>query len=128
MLCQFFSAAAQLGLSVANSHAVALVLSALARYGECGIRRLRDAIDVFADLMELHDIPKHTRSDNGPERVAKNLRRWLARVGKKTVYITPGSPCESGYRESFNGKLRDEPLNGELFYTLREMIFEILRL
>jgi transposase InsO family protein len=82
--------------------------------------RSRDAIDVFADLMEIHGIPEHIRSDNGPEMVAKRLRRWLARLGTKTIYITPGSPWENGYCESFNGKLRDELLNGELFYTLRE--------
>ena len=52
--------------------------------------------------------------------VAKRLRHWLARLGTKTVYITPGSPWDNGYCESFNGKLRDELLNGELFYTLRE--------
>jgi len=85
-------------------------------------RRIRgkDAIDVFADLMETHGIPEHIRSDNGPEMVAKKLRNWLGRLGTKTIYITPGSPWENGYCESFNGKLRDELLNGELFYTLRE--------
>lgn len=85
-------------------------------------RRIRgkDAIDVFADLMETHGIPEHIRSDNGPEMVAKKLRHWLQRLGTKTIYITPGSPWENGYCESFNGKLRDELLNGELFYTLRE--------
>ncbi len=82
--------------------------------------RARDAIDVFADLMETHGIPEHIRSDNGPEMVAKQLRQWLARLGTKAVYITPGSPWENGYCESFNGKLRDELLNGEIFYTLRE--------
>ena len=82
--------------------------------------RAKDAIDVFADLMEIHGIPEHIRADNGPEMVAKKLRAWLARLGTKTVYITPGSPWENGYCESFNGKLRDELLNGELFYTLRE--------
>ena len=70
--------------------------------------------------METHGIPEHIRSDNGPEMAAKRLRRWLARLGTKTVYITPGSPWGNGYCESFNGKLRDELLNGELFYTLRE--------
>ena len=60
------------------------------------------------------------RSDYGPEMLAKRLRQWLARLGTKTVYITPGSPWENGYCESFNGKLRDELLNGEIFYTLRE--------
>ena len=59
-------------------------------------------------------------SDNGPEMVAKALREWLGRLGTKTIYITPGSPWENGYCESFNGKLRDEFLNGELFYTLKE--------
>jgi putative transposase len=52
--------------------------------------------------------------------VAKDLRRWLAAVGTKTLYIEPGSPWENGYCESFNGKFRDELLNGEIFYTLRE--------
>ena len=82
--------------------------------------RSRDAIDVFADLMEVHGIPEHIRADNGPEMIAKGLRHWLTRLGTKTVYITPGSPWENGYCESFNGKMRDEMLNGELFYTLRE--------
>jgi putative transposase len=82
--------------------------------------RAKDAIDVFADLMEVHGIPEHIRADNGPEMVAKRLRQWLGRLGTKTVYITPGSPWENGYCESFNGKLRDELLNGEIFYTLRE--------
>jgi transposase InsO family protein len=52
--------------------------------------------------------------------IAKDLRRWLAAVGTQTLYIEPGSPWENGYCESFNGKLRDELLNGEIFYTLRE--------
>ncbi len=82
--------------------------------------RARDAIDVFADRMETHGIPEYIRSDNGPEMVAKRLRQWLARLGTKAVYITPGSPWENGYCESFNGKLLDELLNGEIFYTLRE--------
>ena len=82
--------------------------------------RAKDAIDVFADLMEIHGIPEHIRADNGPEMVAGRLRHWLGRLGTKTVYITPGSPWENGYCESFNGKLRDELLNGEIFYTLRE--------
>jgi transposase InsO family protein len=73
-----------------------------------------------ADLMEIHGILECIRADNGPEMVAKRLRHWLGRLGTKTVYITPGSPWENGYCESFNGKLRDELLNGEIFYTLRE--------
>lgn len=82
--------------------------------------RSNDVIDVLADAMLEHGVPAHLRSDNGPEMVAKNLRRWLAGVGAKTLYIEPGSPWENGYCESFNGKLRDELLNGEIFYTLRE--------
>ena len=70
--------------------------------------------------MTRHGIPEHIRSDNGPEMVAKVLRRWLKRLGTETIYITPGSPWENGYCESFNGKLRDELLNGEIFYTLKE--------
>ena len=82
--------------------------------------RSNDVIDVLADAMLEHGVPAHLRSDNGPEMVAKNLRRWLAGVGAKTLYIEPGSPWENGYCESFNGKLRDELLDGEIFYTLRE--------
>lgn len=82
--------------------------------------RARDAIGVFADLMQTHGVPEHIRSDNGPKMIAKNLRCWLGRLGTRTLYITPGSPWENGYCESFNGKFRDELLNGELFYTLRE--------
>lgn len=85
-------------------------------------RRLRaaDALEVFADLMAVHGVPAFLRSDNGPEMVARVLRQWLGRVGTGTLYITPGSPWENGYCESFNGKLRDELLNRELFTTLRE--------
>jgi len=64
--------------------------------------------------------PDYIRSDNGPEFTAKAVREWLRRVGVKTLYIEPGSPWENGYNESFNGKLRDELLNGEIFYTLKE--------
>ena len=78
-------------------------------------------IEVLADAMIKHGIPEHIRSDNGPEFVAKELRRWLARIGAKTLYIEPGSPWENGYIESFNSKLRDEFLNGEIFYSLREL-------
>lgn len=79
-----------------------------------------DVIDVLADLFILRGIPAHIRSDNGPEFVATTLREWIAAVGAKTAYIEPGSPWENGYCESFNGKLRDELLNGEIFYTLNE--------
>jgi putative transposase len=64
--------------------------------------------------------PDCIRSDNGPEFTAKAVREWLSRVGVKTLYIEPGSPWENGYNESFNGKLRDELLNREIFYTLKE--------
>ena len=79
-----------------------------------------DVIDVLADLFIMRGIPTHIRSDNGPEFVATALREWIAAVGAKTAYIEPGSPWENGYIESFNGKLRDELLNGEIFYTLNE--------
>jgi putative transposase len=85
-------------------------------------RRLKatDVIDALSDLFILRGVPAHIRSDNGPEFVAASLRGWIAAVGAKTAYIEPGSPWENGYCESFNGKLRDELLNGEIFYTLKE--------
>ena len=61
------------------------------------------------------------RSDNGPEFMAKDQRKWLLSSGAKTLYIEPGSPWENGYCESFNSKLRDEFLNGEIFYSLKEL-------
>jgi transposase InsO family protein len=64
--------------------------------------------------------PAHIRSDNWPEFIATAVQQWLAKIGVKTLYITPGSPWENGYCESFNGSLRDELLNGEIFYTLAE--------
>ena len=79
-----------------------------------------DVIDVLSDLFIMRGIPTHVRSDNGPEFIAQALRDWLAAVGSKTAYIMPGSPWENGYCESFNSKLRDELLNGEIFYTLKE--------
>src|SRR5208283_4313535 len=65
-------------------------------------------------------VPEHIRSDNGPEFVAKAVQDWIAAVGAKTAYIAPGSPWENGFIESFNARLRDELLDGEIFYTLRE--------
>jgi len=79
-----------------------------------------DVIDTLADLFILKGVPSYIRSDNGPEFTAKALREWITRIGAKTLFIEPGSPWENGYNESFNGKLRDELLNGEIFYTLRE--------
>jgi transposase InsO family protein len=80
----------------------------------------RDVLRMLAGLMLRHGIPKHIRSDNGPEFVAKVVRQWLSRLGVETLFIEPGSPWENGYIESFNGKLRDELLNGEIFTTLKE--------
>jgi len=79
-----------------------------------------DVIDVLSDLFILRSVPGHIRSDNGPEFVAKAVQEWITAVGAKTAYITPGSPWENGYVESFNARLRDELLNGEIFYTLHE--------
>jgi len=85
-------------------------------------RRLKaiDVIDVLSDLFILRGVPGHIRSDNGPEFVAKAVQEWITAVGAKTAYIAPGSPWENGYIESFNARLRDELLNGEIFYTLKE--------
>src|SRR5277367_4229889 len=78
-------------------------------------------ISALADVMVVKGVPEHLRSDNGPEFVAKDLRTWLANTGAKTLYIEPGSPWENGYCESFNSKLRDEFLNGEIFYSIKEL-------
>ena len=80
--------------------------------------RAHDVLEVLADLFARYGPPQHLRSDNGPEFTAHLIRQWLARLGVQTLYIEPGSPWENGYNESFNGKLRDEFLNGEIFYTL----------
>jgi len=80
----------------------------------------REVLSTLAKLFVHHGVPGHIRSDNGSEFVAKAVRGWLARLGVKTLFIEPGSPWENGYIESFNGKLRDELLNGEIFYTLLE--------
>ncbi|HEU0149969.1 MAG TPA: IS3 family transposase [Bradyrhizobium sp.] len=86
-----------------------------------------DVIDVPSDLFSLRGVPDHIRSDNGPEFIAKAVRDWIEAVGAQTVYIEPGSPWENGYCESFNAKLRDELLNGEVFYTLKEACVVIER-
>ncbi len=77
-------------------------------------------LETLAELFLKHGPPEHIRSDNGSEFTAIAVRHWLQRLGVKTLFIEPGSPWENGYNESFNGKLRDELLNGEIFYTLRE--------
>lgn len=80
----------------------------------------QDVIDVLFELFIFRGIPEYIRSDNGPEFTAKAVRSWLERLGVKTLFIEPGSPWENGYIESFNGKLRDELLNREIFTTLTE--------
>ncbi len=79
-----------------------------------------DVIDVLTDLFILRGVPEYIRSDNGPEFVAEAVRKWIKAVGASTAYIEPGSPWENGYCESFNARFRDELLNGELFYALKE--------
>lgn len=77
-------------------------------------------LEVLAELFMIEGTPHNIRSDNGAEFTAKEVQNWLALVGVKTAYITAGSPWENGYNERFNGSLRDELLNGEIFYTLLE--------
>ena len=77
----------------------------------------RDVLRTLARLMLRHGIPRYIRSDNGPEFVARAVREWLARLEVSTLFIEPGSPWENDYVESFNGKLRDELLNEEIFAT-----------
>ena len=79
-----------------------------------------DVIDVLSGLFILRGVPGHVRSDNGPEFVAKAVQAWITAVGARTAYIAPGSPWENGFVESFNARLRDELLDGEIFYSLRE--------
>ena len=85
-------------------------------------RRLtsEDVLDQLTQLFIQRRVPAYIRSDNGSEFTAKVVRQWLSNLGVKTLYIEPGSPWENGYLESFNGKLRDELLNAEIFDTLRE--------
>jgi putative transposase len=85
-------------------------------------RRIRsqDVIDELFELFILRGMPEHIRSDNGPEFTARAVRKWLNKLGVKTLFIEPGSPWENGYIESFNGKMRDELLSRETFTTLQE--------
>jgi transposase InsO family protein len=97
------------------------------------VSRRLDSEDVLCRLATLfveRGVPEHIRSDNWPEFTATAVREWLAKVGVKTLFIEPASPWENGYIESFNGKLRDELLNGEIFYTLHEarVVIESYRL
>ena len=79
-----------------------------------------DVLQTLSELFVEHGPPANLRSDNGPEFTARVVRQWLGGLGVKTLFIAPGSPWENGYNESFNGKLRDELLNGEIFYSLAE--------
>jgi transposase InsO family protein len=80
----------------------------------------QDVIGVLQYLFAIRGVPEHLRSDNGPEFVAKSVRHWLDRADVETLFVAKGSPWENGYIESFNGKLRDELLNRELFLSLEE--------
>jgi putative transposase len=79
-----------------------------------------DVLETLSTLFITEGVPDYIRSDNGSEFTAKATREWLGSLGVKTAYIEPGSPWENGYNESFNGKLRDELLNREVFYSLKE--------
>jgi putative transposase len=79
-----------------------------------------DVIDALTDLFIIRGVPAYIRSDNGPEFIADAVRQWIKAVGAETAYIEPGSPWENGYCESFNARFRDELLNGEIFYSLKE--------
>ena len=80
-----------------------------------------DVIECLAELFVSRGLPSHLRSDNGPEFTARAVRKWLGRLGVAPLFIEPGSPWENGYVESFNARLRDEFLDGEIFYTLKEV-------
>ena len=85
-------------------------------------RRMRstDVLETLAALCMTYGVPAHIRSDNGSEFTAALVRRWLEVLDVQTLFIEPGSPWENRYVESFNGKLRDELLDREIFYTLME--------
>lgn len=89
----------------------------------------KEVIQVLAELFLKRGCPEHIRSDNGPEFIATELREWFKCLEISPLYIHPGSPWENGFIESFNGRLRDEFLNGEIFYTLDEakILIEIWR-
>ena len=82
--------------------------------------RSSEVLYLLSELFVTHGVPDYIRSDNGSEFTASEIRKWLQRLGVKTLFIEPGSPWENGYIESFNGKLRDELLNGEIFDTILE--------
>ncbi|KNY20064.1 integrase [Methylobacterium sp. ARG-1] len=102
-------------LTLLDEHSRAcLALKVARRINSLGV------IEALAEAMCLQGIPEHIRCDNGPEMISKGLRRWVAKAGSQIQYIAPGSPWENGYCESFNGKLRDECLRQEIFYSLKE--------
>lgn len=102
-------------LTLIDEHSRAcLALKVARRINSLGV------IEALAEAMCPHGIPENIRCDNGPEMVSKALRRWVANIGSQIQYIAPGSPWENGYCESFNGKLRDECLKQEIFYSLKE--------
>ena len=80
----------------------------------------KDVLDVLLDLFIERGVPVHIRSDNGSGFIAKKVRQFFSRLSVKPLFIEPGSPWENGYIESFNGKMRDELLSGEIFYSLKE--------
>ncbi len=86
-------------------------------------RRLKsdDILHSLAGLFADRGPPRHIRSYNGPKFVARAVREWLGRMKGTTLYIEPGSPWKNGYNESFKGKLRDELLDREIFYSFREV-------
>ena len=92
----------------------------MSRAGRCARLRSTDVLETLADLFVTHGAPAYLRSDNGPEFTAGLVRAWLQALAVQTLFIERGSPWENGYVESFNGKLRDELLDGEIFYTLPE--------
>ena len=103
------------------------ILTVLEKYSrEClaivVAQRLRslEVLETLAELFVTCGVPVHLRSDNGPEFTATLIRQWLAALHVETLFIEPGSPWENGYLESFNGKLRDDLLDREIFYTLTE--------
>jgi len=101
-------------LTLIDEHSrVCLALKVAGRIKSVGV------IEALADAMCLHGIPGHIRCDNGPEMISKALRKWAAKAGPQVQSIAPGSPWENGYCESFNGKLRDECLRQEIFYSLK---------
>ena len=81
---------------------------------------VEDVVVQMTDLFVHRGVPEYLRSDNGSEFTAEALRNWLKRLGVGTLFIEPGIPWENGYIESFNGRLRAEFLNAEIFDTVRE--------